>query len=197
MAWCCFFYYESLFLPLIISVFVCTLRATPIEHGAGASCNYIHTPEGRPSEDTTREENGYFADNLSKERALCGCDGFRRITAMLQFECRRVNHKHVYKIWYQERLKVPSKQSKRGRLRLKDGSCLRLHPDYPDHTWSCYFMLEKSTMIAHSKYSIWSTKIPGNACLSGQNETLPMKISSHVWQSYSVTAEYFCLSPFR
>lgn len=47
--------------------------------------------------------------------------GYRRITAMLQNEGWRVNHKRVERIWRQEGLKVPSKQPKRDRLWLRDG----------------------------------------------------------------------------
>jgi len=70
--------------------------------------------------------------------------GYRRITAMLQLEGWRVNHKRIERIWRQEGLKVPKKQPKRGRLWLNDGSCLRLRPEYPDHVWSYDFMLERT-----------------------------------------------------
>ena len=39
-----------------------------------------------------------------------------------------------------EGLKVPQKQPKRRRLRLLDGSCVRLRPAYRDHVWSYDFM---------------------------------------------------------
>jgi hypothetical protein len=52
--------------------------------------------------------------------------GYRRITALLHRDGWRVNHKRVERIWRQEGLKVPRKQSKRGRLWLTDGSCVRL-----------------------------------------------------------------------
>ena len=48
--------------------------------------------------------------------------GYRRITAMLQEEGYRVNHKRVERLWRQEGLKVPARQPKRKRLWLKDGS---------------------------------------------------------------------------
>jgi transposase InsO family protein len=70
--------------------------------------------------------------------------GYRRITAMLQREGWRVNHKRVERIWRQEGLKVPARQPKRGRLWLNDGSCLRLKPEYPDHVWSYDFMAERT-----------------------------------------------------
>ena len=70
--------------------------------------------------------------------------GYCRITAMLQLEGWRVNHKRIERIWPQEGLKVPKKQPKRGRLWLNDGSCLRLRPEYPDHVWSYDYMLERT-----------------------------------------------------
>jgi putative transposase len=62
--------------------------------------------------------------------------GYRRITALLQAEGWRVNHKRVERIWREQSLKVPTKQPKRKRLYLNDGSCLRLRPLYPNHVWS-------------------------------------------------------------
>ena len=70
--------------------------------------------------------------------------GYRRITALLQHEGWRVNHKRVERLWRQEGLKVPAKQPKRGRLWLKDGSCLRLKPEFPGHVWSYDFVLERT-----------------------------------------------------
>jgi putative transposase len=70
--------------------------------------------------------------------------GYRRITALLQNEGWRVNHKRVERLWRQEGLKVPAKQPKRGRLWLNDGSCLRLKPEFPNHVWSYDFMFERT-----------------------------------------------------
>jgi hypothetical protein len=42
--------------------------------------------------------------------------------------------------WRQEGLKVPTKQPKKGRLWLNDGSCIRLRPAYRDHVWSYDFV---------------------------------------------------------
>ena len=39
-----------------------------------------------------------------------------------------------------EGLKVPSKQPKKGRLWLNDGSCVRLRPEHRDHVWSYDFV---------------------------------------------------------
>ena len=66
--------------------------------------------------------------------------GYRRVTAMLQMEGWVVNHKRVERIWRQEGLKVPSKQPKRARLWLNEGSCVRLRPEHPDHVWAYDFV---------------------------------------------------------
>ncbi len=51
--------------------------------------------------------------------------GYRRITGLLNNAGWHVNPKRVARIWRREGLKVPSKQPKRGRLWLNDGSCVR------------------------------------------------------------------------
>lgn len=66
--------------------------------------------------------------------------GYRRVTALLRREGFEVNHKRVERIWRKEGLKVPQKQSKKGRLWLNDGSCIRLRPEYRDHVWSYDFV---------------------------------------------------------
>jgi transposase InsO family protein len=65
-----------------------------------------------------------------------GCYGYRRITALLRQEGWQVNHKRIERLWRREGLKVPSKQPKRGRLWLNDGSCIRLRPAYQGHVWA-------------------------------------------------------------
>jgi len=52
--------------------------------------------------------------------------GYRRITALLKRNGFRVNYKRVDRVWREEGLKVPKRQSKRGRLWLNDGSCVVL-----------------------------------------------------------------------
>jgi putative transposase len=56
----------------------------------------------------------------------------------------RINHKRVERIWRREGLKVPKKQPKRGRLRLNDGSCIRLRPEHRDHVWGYDFMVDRT-----------------------------------------------------
>ncbi|MRR32895.1 IS3 family transposase, partial [bacterium] len=63
------------------------------------------------------------------------------VTALLQNEGWKVNHKKVERIWRQEGLKVPQRQPKRGHLWLNDGSCVRLRAEHPNHVWSYDFVL--------------------------------------------------------
>ena len=55
-----------------------------------------------------------------------------------------MNHKRVERIWRQEGLKVPSKQPKRGRLWLTDGSCIRLRSLYQHHVWAYDFVSDRT-----------------------------------------------------
>jgi transposase InsO family protein len=43
-------------------------------------------------------------------------------------------------LWWREGLKVPRKQNPRGRLRLNDGSCVRLRPEHRNHVCSYDFV---------------------------------------------------------
>jgi putative transposase len=56
----------------------------------------------------------------------------------------RVNAKRLWRIWRRERLKVPSKQPKRGRPWLNDGSCVRLRHERPNHVWSYDFVQDRT-----------------------------------------------------
>tara|TARA_B100000749_G_scaffold274350_1_gene258474 strand:- start:171 stop:914 length:744 start_codon:yes stop_codon:yes gene_type:complete len=71
--------------------------------------------------------------------------GYRKVTALLQDEGWRVNHKRIERLWRQEGLKVPKKQPKRKRLWLNDGSCVRLRPAYRDHVWSYDFVADRTS----------------------------------------------------
>jgi len=71
---------------------------------------------------------------------------------MLKAEGWNVSYKRVYRIWRRppfcspsaRRLKVPSKQPKRRRLWLNDGSCIRLRPGRPNHVWSYDFVQDRT-----------------------------------------------------
>jgi len=47
-------------------------------------------------------------------------------------------------LWRREGLKVPSKQPKRRRLWLNDGSCMRLRPTHHNHVWSYDFVADRT-----------------------------------------------------
>ncbi len=70
--------------------------------------------------------------------------GYRRVWALLRADGWRVNLKRVHRIWRREGLKVPSKQPKRGRLWLNDGSCIRLRPTHKGHVWAYDFVHDRT-----------------------------------------------------
>ena len=74
--------------------------------------------------------------------------GYRRVHALLKIEGFELNHKRVERLWREEGLKVPSKQPKKGRLSLKEGSCLRLRALWKNHVWSYDFV---SARLAHGR----------------------------------------------
>lgn len=55
-----------------------------------------------------------------------------------------MNLKRIWRIWRREGLRVPSKQPKRGRLWLNDGSCIRLRACWPNHVWSYDFVQDRT-----------------------------------------------------
>ena len=115
-------------------------------------CDFLHISQRRACKvlvqaRSTQRRTPYVGaeeERLTKDiislAAKYGRYGYRRITAMLNREGWRVNHKRVERIWRREGLKVPKKQPKRGRLWLNDGSCIRLRPEHKDHVWSYDFV---------------------------------------------------------
>lgn len=91
------------------------------------------------------EDEDQLVESIITLAGQYGRYGYRRITAMLQNDGWRVNHKRVERIWRQEGLKVPSKQPKRGRLWLTDGSCIRLRPKKRNHVWSYDMAMIRTT----------------------------------------------------
>ena len=90
-------------------------------------------PRGRADEDRL------VADMIELARQY-GRYGYRRIAALLRDTGWQVNDKRVERLWRREGLKVPTRQPKKGRLWLNDGSCVRLRPQYRDHVWSYDFV---------------------------------------------------------
>jgi len=70
--------------------------------------------------------------------------GYRRIAELLRRSGWLVNDKRVERIWRREGLKIPSKQPKRKRLWLNDGSCIRLRAEGANHVWSYDFMEDRT-----------------------------------------------------
>jgi putative transposase len=66
--------------------------------------------------------------------------GYRRITAPPEAAGWQVGKDRVELIRRREGLRVPQKQRLRGRLRLSDGSCVRVRPERANHVWSCDFV---------------------------------------------------------
>jgi transposase InsO family protein len=91
-----------------------------------------------------RDDEEPLTQRIIELAALYGRYGTPRITALLRREGWRVNHKRVERVWREAGLKVPQKQSKRGRLWLNDGSCLRRRPEHKDHVWAYDFVTART-----------------------------------------------------
>src|SRR5215213_8791823 len=94
-------------------------------------------PRGKEDEEQLR------ADLIELARQY-GRYGYRKISALLRDAGWLVNDKRVERIWRQEGLKVPTKQPKRGRLWLTDGSCIGLRPQHRNHVWSYDFVEDRT-----------------------------------------------------
>jgi transposase InsO family protein len=70
--------------------------------------------------------------------------GYRRITALLRAEGRRVNRKRVQRLWRAEGLKVPIKQAKRRRLGQANHSTQRRCAERPNQVWSYDFVWDQT-----------------------------------------------------
>ncbi len=70
--------------------------------------------------------------------------GYRMVTNIMRNSGTKINHKRVERIWREEGLKLPKKQTKKRRLWLNDGSCIRLRPEYKNHVWSYDFVEDKT-----------------------------------------------------
>lgn len=94
-------------------------------------------PQGRADEERLTDDIIELADKYGRY-------GYRMVTGLLNNAGWQVNHKRVERIWRREGLKVPQKQKKKGRLRLNDGSCVRLRPERPNHVWSYDFVQDRT-----------------------------------------------------
>lgn len=102
-----------------------------------------HRSTQRKVPQTPDDEAALTADIIELARQY-GRYGYRRITKMLRTAGWSVNKKRVERLWRREGLKVPSKQPKRGRLWLNDGSCIRLRAERSNHVWSYDFVADRT-----------------------------------------------------
>ena len=93
---------------------------------------------------TVPDDEEALSEDIVRLATKFGRYGYRRITALLQIQGWPVTHKRVERIWRREGLKVPSKQPKRARLWLNDGSCIRLRPERANHVWAYDFVLTRT-----------------------------------------------------
>lgn len=102
-----------------------------------------HRSTQRKPPQVADDEERLTADIIALARQY-GRYGYRRITALLRQAGWQVNAKRVERIWRREGLRVPSRQPRRGRLWLNDGSCVRLRPEGPGHVWAYDFVEDRT-----------------------------------------------------
>lgn len=84
-----------------------------------------------------RDDEEPFREEIIRLACTYGRCGYRTVAALMRNAgWQRATQERVKRIWQQEGLKVPDKQTPKGRLWLNDGSCLRLRAQYPNHVWS-------------------------------------------------------------
>lgn len=93
---------------------------------------------------TGRADQDVLARTIISLASRFGRYGYRRIHWLLAQQGWEVGLKRVKRIWRREGLKVPSKQPKRGRLWLNDGSCIRLRPTHCNHIRSYDFVQDRT-----------------------------------------------------
>jgi transposase InsO family protein len=92
-----------------------------------------------------RDDEARLTADIIDLASQYGRYGYRKIAALLRSTAGWVvNDKQVERIWRREGLKVPSKQPKKGRLWLNDGSCIRLRAERPNHVWSYDFVEDRT-----------------------------------------------------
>ena len=96
-----------------------------------------YEPVKRTDEDEIREKIICLACNYGRV-------GYRMVTNMLRNDGVIINHKRVERIWREEGLKLPKKQTKKRRLWMNDGSYVRLRAEYKNHVWSYDFVEDKT-----------------------------------------------------
>lgn len=99
------------------------------------------TQRYRPTQKTNEVE---IRERVVTLASTYGRYGYRIVWGMMRNEGFVVNHKRVYRIWREEGLKMPTKQPKRARLWLSDGSTIRLRPQRKNHVWSYDFVSDQT-----------------------------------------------------
>jgi len=109
------------------------------------ACKVLRQPRS-----TQRHESGQSEDRVMMRDYIIKLAedhrryGIREIEGLLRNEGKVVNHKRIELIWQQEGLQVPQKPKKRSRVRLSDGSYVRLRAEHPNHVWSYDFVSDKT-----------------------------------------------------
>jgi len=98
---------------------------------------YRYEPVKLPDEDEIRTKVIDTACNFGRV-------GYRMVTHMMRNSGININHKRVERIWREEGLKLPQKQTKKRRIWLNDGSCIRLRAEHKNHVWSYDFVEDKT-----------------------------------------------------
>jgi len=98
---------------------------------------YRYEPKELPDEDDMHKLIIYMATNFGRV-------GYRMVADMLRNQGILINPKRVERIWREEGLKLPAKQTKQRRIVMNDGSCIRLRPEHKNHVWSYDFVEDKT-----------------------------------------------------
>ena len=98
---------------------------------------YRYEPKELPDEDDMHKLIIYMATNFGRV-------GYRMVADMLRNQGILINPKRVERIWREEGLKLPAKQTKQRRIVMNDGSCIRLRPEHKNHEWSYDFVEDKT-----------------------------------------------------
>lgn len=105
------------------------------------ACRLVGQPRGTQRYTViVRADEDALTHAIMAAAARYGRYGYRRITRIVNAAGWHVGTDRVQRIWRREGLKVPQKQTPRGRLWLTDGSCIRLRPEHPNHVWSYDFV---------------------------------------------------------
>jgi putative transposase len=109
------------------------------------ACRVLHQPRATQRRELhVPEDEPRLVAAMTALAQQYGRYGYRRIAALLRSASWCVNHKRIEHLWRREGLKVPTKQPKRSRLWLNDGSCVRLRPLWKDHVWAYDFVQDRT-----------------------------------------------------